>query len=453
MPIDRRYVGFMIKLLTLTVLGLLLLAKTAIAVSLPHETYTLPNGLRLIVIEDRRAPVVLHAVAYLVGGADEENGKTGLAHFFEHLMFKGTPRFPQKDLNALFDENGMERNAFTMQDATVYYARASVALLGPLMDMEADRMVNLTLTSDVLETERKVVQEERRSNIDSNPYGPAFERLEAELFRVHPYGRPVVGRPEDVAALTLADAQAFYRRHYTPDNAIVVVVGDVKAEDVHALAEIYYGKLKAAGTKDEALRPMESIWTATRRIEHSDARISSPFVIRRYVVPARDVAGETQSAAFEVLADILGGSSQSRLRKALVNGSHAAMYVSASYNGMQKTYGGFGLAASTAPGFDIGKLETDMIAILEELARSGPTAAEVERAKNTVASEFIYGLDNPANIGMMMSLALATDVPLSAITAQEETFAKVTARDVQAAAQLLVSTHNAVTLTIKPQKP
>jgi zinc protease len=443
----------MTRFIALSVFSLFILAKAAFATSLPHETYTLANGLRLIVIEDRRAPVVLHAVAYLVGGADEENGKTGLAHFFEHLMFKGTPRYPQSALNALFDENGMERNAFTMQDVTVYHARASVALLAPLMDMEADRMVNLTLTPDVLETERKVVQEERRLNIESNPYGLAFEKLEAALFQVHPYGRPVVGRPEDVAALSLADAQAFYQRFYAPDNAIVLVVGDVKAADVRAMAETFYGKLKPAGSRPVAARPAEVPWTMPKRIEHADARINAPAVIRRYLVPARNVAGETQSAAFEVLADILGGSAQSRLRKALVTGTHEAISVGASYNGMQKTYGNFGLSGSAAPGFDIAKLETNMIAILEELARTGPTPAEVERAKNTVASEFIYGLDNPANIGIMMSLALATDVPLSAIAAQEDTFANISVADVQAAARLLVETPHAVTLTIGPPKP
>jgi zinc protease len=443
----------MMKYLTCTVISLLILAKAAFAVGLPLETFTLASGLRLIVIEDSRAPVVLHAIAYRVGGADEEKGKTGLAHFFEHLMFKGTERFPQDRLNALFDENGMERNAFTMQDTTLYYARGSVASLEALMEMEADRMTNLAFSPAMFETERKVVQEERRLNTESNPYGLAYEKLSAELFAAHPYGRPVIGRPEDVAALTLADAQAFYRRHYRPDNAIVIVVGDVRPAEAYVLAERHYGKLPASEPQAAVERAAEPRWAAPRRLNHRDHRISTTSVIRRSMVPARNVAGERQSAAFEVLANILGGSMQSRFRAALVIGTREAMSVGAYYNGMQKTYGDFSLTATASPGADIEGIEKKMLAILKDVARSGPTEAEVERAKNTVAAAYIYGLDNPANVGVMMGLALTTDVPLQAIYTREQTFADVTVADVKAAALLLVENMNTVTLTLGPQKP
>jgi zinc protease len=450
------YIGFMTQLIHrirhFVLFAIALMAPSAFAFKLPLTEFKLDNGLQLIVIEDHRAPVVLHAVGYRVGGADEQPGKTGLAHFFEHLMFRGTSKFPGDKFSVLMDENGAERNAFTMQDMTTYYERGNVDMLDLMMELEADRMQNLVLTDDVFETERKVVQEERRQQTESSPFALAGEKLDAALFTTHPYGRPVVGIAADVAALTRDDAYGFYRTHYMPATAIVLVVGDVQPEAVRALAEQRYGGLKNPAAPPLRQRPAEPSRAMPGRIEFEDARVNDPTLIRKYVTPARTKVSERASAALIILSSILGGDSESRFETQLVLSSGDASAAAADYNGQGLDYGAYQIYAVPAPGRDVLQLEAKVDAILADVVKNGVTQAELDRAKNTALAAFIYQLDDPAGFGVGIGMAIATGVARADIYNRDVVLGAVTREDVQAAArQLFTSTQN-VTMIVRPKK-
>lgn len=438
--------------LILTCLALTLLqGKLAFGFSLPLTEFTLPNGLQVMLIEDHRAPVVLHAIAYKVGGADEEPGKTGLAHFFEHLMFKGTAKYPRDSFDRLMDENGAERNAFTTHDVTVFHERAGVDLLGLMMDLDADRMQNLQLTDDVLETERKVVQEERRQQTESSPYAVAGEKLDATLFKVHPYGRPVVGLPQDVAALTRADAEAFYRSHYMPGNAIVMVVGDVTPQKVRELADRYYAPLKNPSPVPVRTRPAEPELAQSETVEVQDARVNDPVFIRKYVVPASNIMSARETAAINILSVILGGNTESRFEKQLVVARREAAAADAQYSGQSIDYGSYQVYGVPTPGGDVLQLQNDVDAMLLDIARDGIAPEELEWAKNTTLASYIYALDNPTGFAMMIGLAVAMGENHDDIVKGDEMIAAVTREDVQKAAQQIFANRKAVTLILRPK--
>jgi zinc protease len=430
--------------------GLLIFgARLTYAFTIPVTEFTLDNGIQVIVIEDHRAPVVMHAIGYRVGGADEEPGKTGLAHFFEHLMFKGTVRYPKAAFSTMMDDNGVEKNAFTTHDLTVYYERGNAKLLEQFVDLDSDRMQNLVLTDEIFETERKVVQEERRQQTESNPMAVASEQVDALLFKLHPYGKPVVGWTKDVAAVTLKDANDFYRQHYMPQNAIVLVVGDVATNDVRKLAERYYGPLKNNAAPKPRKRPDLSLQAFPQRLELQDGRISDPVILRKFIVPARDAVSERESAAFDILAAHLGGSSQSRLEKELVTGSRQATYAGAYYNSDALTYGTFQIYIVAAPASDTGKIEKDVDAILKSVAEQGMTAAELDSIKERTLSGYIYQLDEPVSFAVMIGFATALGISHENIYGRDKTIADVTLQDVQSAARMLYATRHDVTLVLR----
>ncbi len=429
-----------------------LLMKAALALTLPVTEFTLDNGLNVIIIEDHRAPVVLHAVQYKVGGADEEAGKTGLAHFFEHLMFKGTTKYPKDSFDRLLDENGAERNAYTSLETTFYYERASSALLEQLMDLEADRMQNLVLTPDVLETERKVVQEERRLRTESDAYGAAFEKMNAVLFKEHPYGRPVIGLADDVAKLTLEDATAFYRRHYMPSNAIVLVVGDVKPADVKRLAQKYYGPLKNNGKPPVVQHTPEPLHTKPERLDLEDARVSDPAFIRIYNIAPNDTTTPREAAAYAVLASIAASNSQSRLIKQLVTQDQIASNITASYGGSTNEYGMFYLSAAPRSGVDVLELEKRVDAILQGIKDKGVTSEELAQAINTSEAKDIYARDNPVGLGTTAAEVRASGRSLNYIDAVSAALLKLTPADIQRAAQKVFDANHSVTLIMRPKR-
>ncbi|MEM6440520.1 MAG: pitrilysin family protein, partial [Pseudomonadota bacterium] len=221
------------------------------------DSFALPNGLMGVVIEDRRAPVVTHMVWYRVGAADEPPGKTGLAHFLEHLMFKGTDEIPDAEFSKIIAANGGQDNAFTAQDYTGYFQRIAADRLGLVMKMEADRMRDLRLNEDQVRTERDVILEERAQRIDVNPGALMSEQRSAAMFLNHPYGLPLAGWRHEMEALTMQDALDFYRTYYAPNNAFLIVAGDVSVEEVRALAEVHYGPLAASENLPARVRPME----------------------------------------------------------------------------------------------------------------------------------------------------------------------------------------------------
>ncbi|OHC79188.1 MAG: zinc protease, partial [Rhodospirillales bacterium RIFCSPLOWO2_01_FULL_65_14] len=305
-------------------------APTASAGVFNPEIFTLKNGMQVVVIENHRAPVVTQMVWYKVGSADEGPGDSGIAHFLEHLMFKGTKKRTPGEYSRILARNGGRENAFTSTDYTAYHQTVAVDRLEMIMEMEADRMTNLVLDEDAVTTERLVVLEERRMRTDNNPSARLQEQVNAALFLNYPYRRPVIGWEHEIKALDRKRVIDFYKRWYAPNNAILVVTGDITADALKPLAEKYYGVIPA-GPKIERNRPTEPPQSAARRVALEDPRVRQPSWSRYYLAPSLKV-GETKYAyPLEVLSDILGGGATSRLYRTLVVDSKIAVSAGSAY--------------------------------------------------------------------------------------------------------------------------
>ena len=312
--------------------------------------FMLDNGMQVVVIEDHRAPVVVHMVWYKVGSADEPSGKSGIAHFLEHLMFKKTANLGAGELADTVAANGGSHNAFTSLDYTGYFQRVAADRLELMMQMEADRMTGLQLSPDDIVVERNVVIEERNQRTESAPGALFNEHLQAALFLNHPYGVPIIGWMHEMKALNYDDAMAFYKQHYAPNNAVLVVAGDVTPEGVKTLAEQYYGVLPANSAVTSRARKQEPPHRAARRVIFCDERVAQPFFTRRYLAPERNSGDQKAAAALVLLAEILGGSSAtSVLGRALQYDTQQAIYTSAQYRPTALDLSTFSLVAVPAP--------------------------------------------------------------------------------------------------------
>jgi len=281
--------------------------------------FTLANGLEVVVIPDRRrAPVVTHMIWYKVGAADETPGKSGLAHFLEHLMFKGTAKNPAGKFSQVVARIGGQENAFTSQDYTGYYQRVPSDQLKTVMEFETDRMTGLQLTDDVVLPERNVILEEQNQRIGNNPRARLAEQIDAALYLNNPYGKPVIGWRHEMEQLSRDDAIGFYRRFYAPNNAVVVIAGDVDPAKAKALVEEIYGKIPRHGNTAPRVRAQEPSPVAPRSLTLADARAEIPTLQREYLVPSFATGKRGESMAIEVLAHILGSGSNSRLYRGLV---------------------------------------------------------------------------------------------------------------------------------------
>ncbi|MEO1776453.1 MAG: pitrilysin family protein [Pseudomonadota bacterium] len=401
----------------------------------PVYTFTLDNGMQALVIEDRRAPVVTHMVWYRHGAADEPWGKSGIAHLLEHLMFKGTDKIPEGAFSKVVAENGGQDNAFTSYDFTGYFQRIAADRLGIVMGMEADRMVNLRLTEEMVTTEIDVVLEERAGRTDTNPGSLLSEQMLAALYRNHPYGIPVIGWREEIEALSLADAEAFYDAYYAPDNAILVVAGDVSAAAVEALAEEHYGLIPASGIQPPA-RPQEPPHRAARQVHLSDDRVRQPYVRRLYAVPAYDGDEPRRAAALSMLSSILGDGRTSRLIQALTFGEEApAIGTAAWYSPTARDGATFGVFAAPKPGVSLETVEAALDAELARIAADGPTEEELARIKNRARATLVYAQDNQASLARLYGAALAVGLQPSDMALYVRVFQEITAAEVQAAAQ------------------
>lgn len=418
---------------------------------LPVTDFTLANGLRVIVLVDNRAPVVLHAVGYDVGAADEVSGKTGLAHFLEHLLFRGTTRFPAGAFDRLMDDNGVERNAFTTHDITLFHERGAKELLPMFMELEADRMQNLVLDGAIFETERKVVQEERRQRIESSPMGAPMEEMDALLYAPHPYGRPVIGTPEDIASVTVDDVLAFYRRHYRPDAATVVVAGDVDPIAVKALVEKHYAPLGNDGAGVSPRQRLAPVLKSSQRLTRSDKRLGSPVMVRKYVTPALGTSTPEERAAFAVLGMVLSGTPQSRLELELVQRRGIATWAAASYQGSADAFGQFIVYASPTPGTDLQSLEGEIDRIFRELTDGKLTDEDLKLPKQMARASFIYSLDDLAGVGTSLGVGVVMGAEMRDLLRRDELIAQVAVKDVLAAARRLFVDTPHVTLRMGVQ--
>ena len=452
MPIPR--LVLLLQFLACIGLATLPIAGASAASGPPVTSFDLANGMKVVVIEDHRAPVVTHMVWYKVGSADEEPGKSGIAHFLEHLLFKGTDMAASGEFSKVVALNGGSDNAFTTNDYTAYHQRIARGRLETLMHYEADRMTGLKITDEEVETERQVVLEERASRTDSRPGALVSEQKSAALYRNHPYGRPIIGWEHEIKALTRDDIKDFYSRHYMPAKAILVVAGDVTPDEVRQLAEKTYGKIKNPAPLAELdlkrNRPSEPPSVAPRRVEMVDPRAGATRFTRTYLVPSYGTAQKGEGEGLELLAEILGGGSTARLYRQLVIDKKLAVDAGSYFRGVQLDSGEFTIYAVAAPGARVEDLENALDDILGEVTKNGVTAEELKRAKTSVVSGIIYAQDSQVSLARDFGSALSTGVTVAQVLAWSDNVKAARADDVAAAARNWLKIERSVTGTLKP---
>ena len=423
----------------------------ALAFALPAgadtvSTFKLDNGMEVVVIEDHRAPVVVHMVWYKIGSADEAAGVSGIAHFFEHLMFKGTDDMAAGEFSATVEAQGGNDNAFTNTDFTAYYQRVAADRLDLMMKMEADRMRDLLLTEEDVTTERQVILEERAQRTDSDPGALLGEQMQAAQFMNHPYGRPIIGWKHEVEALSRQNALDFYQANYAPNNAILVVAGDVDPQAVLELAKTYYGPVAPSDHITPRNRPTEPPQLAERRIVLADERVSEPYVIRTYLASERNTGDQKQAAALTLLAELLGGSgTTSVMTRALQFDTQTAVYSSAFYDGTSVDADTFGLVVMPVPGVSLADAEAAMDGVLAKFLKDGVAPADFARIKTQIRASEIYARDDAMGLAQQYGQALAVGLTVDDVKAWPEVLQAVTEAEVMAAARAVFNRNNAVT--------
>ncbi len=408
--------------------------------------YRLENGMQVVVVEDHRAPVVVHMVWYRAGAADEPKGRSGIAHFLEHLLFKATDTLEAGEFSEIVAENGGSDNAFTSNDYTAYFQRIAADRLGLMMKMESDRMRNLLLTEDDIVTERDVILEERNQRTDNDPGALLREQMTAALYLNHPYGTPVIGWRHEAETLERADALAFYRRFYAPDNAVLVVAGDVDPEEVLALAQKYYGPLAPTGDLPVRVRPSEPPQLAARRLVLSDARVSRPYVRRMYLAPERNSGAQEEAAALFYLARILGGTgATSVLGRALQFDSQMAVYTGAGYSATSYDPDTFSLIIVPAQGVGLQEAEDAMDGVIAQFMQDGIDADQFERIKMQIRAAEIYALDDVGDLAERYGQALTSGLTIQDVEDWPDILQAVTREDVMAAAAKVFNRNQSVT--------
>lgn len=453
----RRYASTLVAVvLAFTVGGPLLLdgplsgSRAASAAVFDPESFTLDNGLQVVVISNHRAPIVQHMVWYKVGAADEEPGKSGIAHFLEHLMFKGTDKLAPGEFSQIIARNGGQENAFTSWDYTAYYQTVAKDRLEIVMKHEADRMANLRLTDDVVNPERDVILEERRSRIDNEPSAQLGEMVNASLYMNHPYGIPIIGWENEMRGLTTEDAIDFYRRWYAPNNAILVVAGDVTAAEVRPLAEKYYGPV-ARRDVPERQRVEEPDQFAPRRVTLSSERVRQPALSITYLAPSFNHGANQHAYPLQVLDEIMGGGTTSRLYRSLVVEQGIAAGAGSGYDSNNLDLGTFSFYISPRPGLEMDQAEAALDAEIERLKQDGVSAEEVAAAKRRLVADAIYARDSLSGAPNIIGRALASGRTIEDVESWPERIEAVTAEQVNAALRAVLLDQQSVTGVLLPK--
>ncbi len=412
----------------------------------PVTEFALDNGLKIVVIEDHRAPVVTQMVWYKTGRADEPAGQSGIAHFFEHLMFKGTDTVEAGAFSAIVAANGGQDNAFTSDDYTAYFQRVPADQLGEMMRLEADRMANLNLSPENVATELQVILEERGQRVDSDPSALFREQMSAAQYLNHPYGLPVIGWLHEMQQLNRDKALDFYARHYAPNNAVLVVAGDVDPAAVRDLAQIHYGPLAPSETLPPRLRPSEPPQLAARRLTMADARVAQPYIMRSYLAPERNAGDQKQAAAITILAEVLGGSgTTSVLSRALQFDSQIAVYSGAGYDGVAVDPTTFSLIVVPSAGVSLADAEKALDETLAKFMQTGVDPADLARIKTQVRAAEIYARDDAGDLARSYGAALAVGLTVQDVQDWPAVLDAVTAEDVMAAARAVLIPEHSVT--------
>ena len=413
------------------------------------ESFTLSNGMKVVVITNHRAPVVTHMVWYKVGAADDPMGKSGIAHMFEHLMFKATRRRASGEFSKIVARNGGRDNAFTSQDYTAYHQTVAVDRLEIVMRLEADRMRGLLLNPDEIETERKVVLEERRSRTGNSPRARLSEQFNASFYLNHPYRKPIIGWAHEIKAITQKDLKAFYNKWYRPNNAILVVAGDITAKQLRPLAIKHY-ELIPWGIIPERARPSEPPHDAARRVVLRDARVRQPSWRRGYLAPTLGSGGKKHVYPLQVVAQIFGAGATSRLNRALVIDRQIAISAGAYYDGDSMGPGGVHIFASPRPGTTMEDLEAAVDEEIAKLISGGVTEEEVARAKQRMQSSAIYARDSAVGGARALGSALASGQTIADVENWPERIGAVTRSQINDAVRSVFKDKSSVTGLLLP---
>jgi len=403
----------------------------------------LPNGLKVILLENHKAPLATFQVWYRVGSRNEEWGKTGLSHMLEHMMFKGTAKFGPEEFSRIIQENGGNDNAFTSRDYTAYFENLSADRIQVSIDLESDRMQNLLLREQDFRTERMVVMEERRLRTEDNPQAYVQEQMEATAFQIQPYHWPTIGWMEDIAHFTLEDLKSYYRTYYNPANAILVVVGDFKKEELLPKIEKAFGSY-SRGAMPNQERDKESPQNGERRIfVKKEAQL--PYMVMGYHVPN---LREPDSYVLEVIAAILSGGKSSRLYQSLVREKRLVLSADADHSLLSRDPSLFYLSADLLPGKDVTEVEKGLDQQVERLQRERVGERELEKAKNQLEASFLFGQDSIFYQAMLLA---QHEIALNwrAIDDYIPSIRKVSAEDIQRVAkQYLIPDNRTVGILI-----
>jgi zinc protease len=438
------------------VLASFCLAALAVAVSAEGTKgsdrvieFTLKNGLQVLVIPDHRAPVVTQMIWYKVGAADEPPGSSGIAHFLEHLMFKGTDLIATGQFSKIIAKNGGEDNAFTNHDVTAYFQRVAKDRLRRVMEMEADRMANLRLSEDDVATERKVILEERRTRVDNDPGSILQEQMMAALYTNHPYGIPIIGWDHEIRALDREDAFSFYRRFYAPDNAILVIAGDVEPDEVRRLAEELFGQIPPSGVNGRA-RPKEPAHFAARRVTLEDERAGRTTVQRYYLAPSYASAEPGEAEALDLLMRVAAAGSISKIYKRMVIEDRNAANAGGWYSDSGLDSGRLGFYAIAAQNVTAEELEQGIDAVIEDLRQNGVTQEELDRARASYLAEFVYASDSQSRMARHYGWRLATGMTVADVEQWPDRLMRVTVDDLRDVARKYLVDKNSVTGYLLP---
>lgn len=408
-------------------------------------SFQLENGMDVVVIEDHRAPAAVHMLWYRAGSADEQPGVSGVAHFLEHLLFKGTEKLAPGEFSEIVKANGGTDNAFTSFDYTAYFQRVAADRLGLMMEMEADRMKNIQLDREDILTERDVIIEERNQRVENDPGSLFREQRMAAQYLNHPYGTPIIGWRHEMVNLDLDDALAYYEQFYSPNNAVLVVAGDVEPDEVLALAQQHYGPIPRNEALPERVRRSEPPQMAERRISFSDPRVAQPYVMRTYLAPERDPDDQRKAAALTLLAEVLGGSQTAVMPQKLQFEEKRAVYAGAFYSGLSLDDTTFGVVNVPAEGVSLEDAEADMDRVIAEFIETGVDPVQLDRIKFQLRAAQVYELDNSNSLARRYGAALTSGLTIDDVHEWPRILQSITPEEIIAAAQEVFDRENAVT--------
>lgn len=448
----HRTTSTLLSYLAILCISFFVMCHKAMALTVPHHLEKLDNGLQILVLPNHKVPVISHTIWYKVGAIDEPSGQSGIAHFLEHLMFKGTENLESGEFSTRVARNGGEDNAFTSYDYTAYYQKIAADKLPMVMEMEADRMTGLILDKDEVLTERDVVLEERRTRIDRHPRNILLEIMRNNLFQNHPYQIPLIGFEHEIKTLNADHAKAFYQRYYAPNNAVLVIAGDVTAAKAMQLAQQYYGSIPARDIRrlNKTKEPSINAKGLNRQMTLTTDRVKTPELIRYYQAPSMNEGVRKHVYALEILSRVIGGSQTSHLYRRLVLDKKIAVSVEMGYDGVAKGPGILTLYVIPASGVDIETIQQAVDEELQDIITNGVDEKAIERAKNILISEAIYAQDGVQSLAHIYGRVLVSDLPISYIEQWEENIQQVTAAQIQAAAAYLFQKEKSVTGILQP---